>query len=319
MLTIESVYHASNILLPVVRRTDIIYAPKLSAYAGVYLKTENLQVTGSFKIRGAYYKINELTTLQKANGVVACSAGNHAQGIAMAAQKNNIKALICLPSCAPISKIKATQSYGSKVCLVPGTYDDAYKKAVSLRDEHGYTLVHPFDDESVIAGQGTIALEILNQLPDVEAIVVPVGGGGLISGIAFTAKTLKPSVEIYGVQAEGAASMLASLRAGKITELPSVSTIADGISVKKSGRLTFEICSKYVDDIVTVSDEEISSAIVTLIEQHKLVAEGAGAVAVAAIMFGKLNLQGKKTVCLISGGNIDLSTLSKIIQNKKEK
>ncbi|MBQ2809785.1 MAG: threonine ammonia-lyase [Clostridia bacterium] len=314
MLTLDNVYRASHVLKPVVRKTDIIYAPKLKKGIELYLKTENLQITGSFKVRGSYYKMSKLSDEERARGVIACSAGNHAQGVALSAQKNGIKAVICLPDGAPISKIEATKSYGAEVCLVEGVYDDAYKKALSLRDEMGYTFIHPFDDEDVIAGQGTIALEIVDQLPDLDAIIVPIGGGGLISGIAYTIKSINPNVKVYGVQASGAPSMLRSVEDHQIEELESVSTIADGIAVKKPGSLTYEICSKYVDKIVTVTDDEISAAILALMEQHKLVTEGAGAVAVAAAMFGKLDLEGKKTVCLLSGGNIDVTILSRVIK-----
>ena len=313
MLKLDNVYRASNVLRDVVRKTDIVYAPKLKPGVDIYLKTENLQITGSFKIRGSYYKMANLSEEEKARGVVACSAGNHAQGVALAAQKSGIKAVICLPDGAPISKIEATRNYGAEICLVQGVYDDAYNKALSLRDEEGYTFIHPFDDEDVIAGQGTIALEIEDQLPDLDAIVVPVGGGGLISGIAYAMKAINPNVKIYGVESAGAPSMLNSVRDGEIEELPSVATIADGIAVKKPGRLTYDICSKYVDEIVTVNDDEISAAILALIEQHKLVTEGAGAVAVAAVMFDKIDLKGKKVVCLLSGGNIDVTILSRVI------
>ena len=298
----------------IARQTDVIHAPKLCPGEDLYLKTENLQITGSFKVRGAYYKMTRLSAEEKAKGVIACSAGNHAQGVALAAKKNGIKAVICLPDGAPISKVEATKSYGAEVCLVEGVYDDAYQKALRLRDEKGYTFLHPFNDEDVIAGQGTIALEILAQLPEVDAIIVPVGGGGLIAGIAYTAKTLKPSIKVYGVEAKGAPSMKNAIDHGQVEELSSVSTIADGIAVKKPGDLTYELCRKYVDGIVTVTDDEISAAILTLMEKHKLVTEGAGAVAVAAAMFGKIDLAGKKTVCLLSGGNIDVTILSRVIK-----
>ena len=314
MLTIDNVYSASNALKGVIRKTDVIYAPKLCKGVDLYLKTENLQVTGSFKVRGAYYKISRLSDDDKKRGVIACSAGNHAQGVALAAQKNGIKAVICLPDGAPISKVEATKSYGAEVCLVEGVYDDAYKKALELRDEKGYTFIHPFDDEDVIAGQGTIGLELLEQLPDLDAVLVPIGGGGLISGIAYTLKTLKPRVKVYGVQAAGAPSMKNAIEHGKMEELSGVSTIADGIAVKKPGEHTYEFCQKYVDGIVTVSDDEISAAILALMEQHKLVTEGAGAVAVAAAMFKKVDLQGKKAVCVLSGGNIDVTILSRVIK-----
>ena len=314
MLTIDNVYRASNALKGVIRKTDVIYAPKLCNGVNLYLKTENLQITGSFKVRGAYYKMSRLTAEEKERGVIACSAGNHAQGVALAAQKNGIKAVICLPDGAPISKVEATKSYGADVCLVEGVYDDAYNKALQLRDEKGYTFIHPFNDEDVIAGQGTIGLEIAEQIPDLDAVIVPIGGGGLISGIAYTIKTLYPNVKVYGVEAKGAPSMKNAIERGELEELPSVYTIADGIAVKKPGELTYELCSKYVDEIVTVSDDEISAAILALMEQHKLVTEGAGAVAVAAAMFGKVDLQGKKVVCVLSGGNIDVTILSRVIK-----
>ena len=314
MLTIDNVYRASNALKGVIRKTDVIYAPKLCKGVDLYLKTENLQITGSFKVRGAYYKMTRLSSEEKKRGVIACSAGNHAQGVALAAQKNGIKSVICLPDGAPISKVEATKSYGAEVCLVEGVYDDAYNKALQLRDEKGYTFIHPFNDEDVIAGQGTIALEVAEQLPDLDAILVPIGGGGLISGIAYTIKTLNPNVKVYGVQAKGAPSMKNAIEHGEVEELPSVSTIADGIAVKKPGEITYDLCSKYVDEIVTVTDDEISAAILALMEQHKLVTEGAGAVAVAAAMFGKVDLKGKKAVCVLSGGNIDVTILSRVIK-----
>ena len=314
MLTLDNVYKASYVLKDVIRKTDVIYAPKLKKGADLYLKTENLQITGSFKVRGSYYKMSTLTDEEKSRGVIACSAGNHAQGVALSAQKNGIKAVICLPDGAPISKVEATKSYGAEVCLVEGVYDDAYKKALSLRDEKGYTFIHPFDDEDVIAGQGTIALEIADQIPNLDAVIVPIGGGGLISGVAYTIKMLNPKIKVYGVQAAGAPSMANSVRDGEIEELSSVSTIADGIAVKKPGSLTYELCKKYVDKIVTVTDDEISAAILALMEQHKLVTEGAGAVAVAAAMFGKVDIENKKTVCLLSGGNIDVTILSRVIK-----
>nr|MBR6778122.1 threonine ammonia-lyase [Clostridia bacterium] len=313
MLTIDNVYKAKQVLDGVVRKTDVIYAPKLCPGTELYLKTENLQVTGSFKVRGAYYKMSNLTKEEKERGVIACSAGNHAQGVALAAQKNGIKAVICLPDGAPISKVEATKSYGAEVCLVEGVYDDAYQKALQLRDEKGYTFVHPFNDEDVIAGQGTIALEIVEQLPDVDAVLVPIGGGGLISGIAYTIKTLKPHVKVYGVETKGAPCMKNAIEHGGLEKLPSVSTIADGIAVKQPGDLTYDFCSKYVDEIVTVTDDEISAAILALMETHKLVTEGAGAVGVAAVMFNKVDLKGKKAVCVLSGGNIDVTILSRVI------
>lgn len=314
MLTLDKIYHASFVLKDIVRNTELVRSEKINPECDVYLKPENLQLTGSFKLRGSGYMISQLSEEEKSHGVIACSAGNHAQGVALAATKYGIRSIICLPDGAPISKVEATKGYGAEVCMVPGVYDDAYAKAIELRDKEGYTFVHPFDNIDVIAGQGTIGLEILNDLSDVDAIVVPIGGGGLISGIAFAAKTLKPDIKIYGVQAQGAPSMFNSIKSGKIESLDSVSTIADGIAVKKPGENTFKIVSEYVDDIVTVSEDEISSAILALIEQHKMIAEGAGAVSVAAVMFNKVPVKGKKVVCVVSGGNIDVTILSRVIK-----
>lgn len=314
MITLDRIYHARYVLKQVIRETDVIYAPKLNTDSEIWLKTENLQITGSFKVRGAYYRMSQLSDEEKAKGVIACSAGNHAQGVALAAAKNGIKSIICLPDGAPISKVEATKSYGAEVCLVKGVYDDAYAEALRQRDEHGYTFIHPFDDENVIAGQGTIGLELLEQIPDLDAVIVPIGGGGLISGVAFALKSLNPKIKVYGVQAAGAPSMYKSVKDGGIQRLDSVSTIADGIAVKEPGVNTFEIVSKYVDDIVTVSDDEISAAILALMEQQKLVSEGAGAVPVAAAMFNKVPVKGKKVVCLVSGGNIDVTILSRVIK-----
>ena len=314
MLTLDKIYKASHVLRSVIRKTDLIHAPLVNPDSEIYLKTENLQITGSFKVRGAYYMMSQLTEEEKARGVIACSAGNHAQGVALAAAKNHIKSLICLPDGAPISKVEATKSYGAEVYMVNGVYDDAYKKALELKEEKNYTFVHPFDNEDVIAGQGTIGLEILEQMPDVEAVIVPIGGGGLISGVAFAIKNLNPNIKVYGVQASGAPSMRNSIRDGKIECLDHVSTIADGIAVKEPGEHTFQYVSQYVDEIVTVTDDEISAAILALIERQKLIAEGAGAASVAAAMFNKVPIQGKKTVCLVSGGNIDVTILSRVIK-----
>ncbi len=312
-MTLDKIYHAAFVLKDIIRKTDVIAAPELNPDADIILKTENLQVTGSFKVRGAAYKISQLSDEEKARGVIACSAGNHAQGVALAATKAGAKSLICLPDNAPISKVEATKKYGADVCLVPGVYDDAYNKALELRDSEGYTFVHPFNDEDVIAGQGTIGLEILEQVPDVDAVIVPVGGGGLISGVAYAIKALNPNVKVYGVQASGAPSMVNSIKEGKIKRLASVTTIADGIAVKEPGDLTFDIVSQYVDELVTVTDDEVAAAILALIEQQKLCAEGAGSVSVAAAMFNKVPVAGKKVVCLVSGGNIDVTILSRVI------
>lgn len=313
MLTLDRIYHAAFTLKDIVRKTDLILAPALSRKNQVYLKTENLQMTGSFKVRGACYKISRLSQEEKERGIIACSAGNHAQGVALAASKNHIPSLICMPDGAPISKVEATKSYGAEVCLVKDTYDDAYNKAVELQKEKGYTFIHPFDDEDVIAGQGTIGLEILDQLDDVDAVVVPVGGGGLISGVAAAIKQLKPECKVYGVQALGAPSMYESVRAHEKIALESVNTFADGIAVKIPGDHTYELVNQYVDEMLTVTEDEIAAAILTLMEKQKLVAEGAGAVSVAAVMFDKIPLEGKKVVCIVSGGNIDVNILNRVI------
>ena len=311
MLTMEMLEDARLALRGIARLTPLDPARGLGK--NVYIKAENLQLTGAFKLRGAYNKIRSLSPDDAARGVIACSAGNHAQGIAWSATKLGIKSIICMPAGAPISKVEATRGYGAEVVLVPGVYDDAAREAERLTAEHGYTFAHPFNDPLVIAGQGTIGLEILEQLPDVEQIVVPIGGGGLISGIAFAVKHLKPDCRVIGVQAAGAASMYISRHSGKPTELRSVSTIADGIAVKKPGDLTFELCQRYVDEIVTVGEDEIASAILALMEGQKTVAEGAGATPVAACMFGKVDTSEKKTVCVVSGGNVDVTTLSRVI------
>lgn len=314
MLTIDKIFQASGVLKNIVRSTSIVSTSGITNNCELYLKPENLQHTGSFKLRGSGYKIAMLSDEEKAKGVIACSAGNHAQGVALAASKCGISSLICLPDSAPISKVEATKGYGAEVCLVNGCYDDAYNKALELKEEKGYTFVHPFDDEDVIAGQGTVGLEILNDLDDIDAVLVPVGGGGLISGVAFAIKSLKPSIKVYGVQAAGAPSMYNSIKNGGIETLDSVSTIADGIAVKQPGEHTYELIQKYVDDLVLVSEDEIASAILALIEKQKMIAEGAGAVSVAAAMFNKLPIQGKKVVSLVSGGNIDVTILSRVIE-----
>lgn len=313
MLSLSKVFDAQTVLKNIIRETNAVRAYGIAPDCELYLKPENLQITGSFKVRGSAYKIACLSEDEKKNGVIACSAGNHAQGVALAATKNGIKSLICLPDTAPISKVEATKGFGADVCLVEGCYDDAYKKALKLKESEGYTFVHPFDDENVIAGQGTIALEILNDLDNIDAIVVPIGGGGLISGIAYTAKQIRPSVKIYGVQVAGAPSMYNSVKDGKIECLDSVQTIADGIAVKQPGENTYSIVSEYVDEIALVTDDEVASAILALIEKQKMIAEGAGATAVAAVMFDKFDLKGKRVVAVVSGGNIDVTSLSRVI------
>lgn len=310
MLTLDMVYDAQKKLKEVARLTPLNPAPAIGE--NVFIKSENLQLTGSFKLRGAFNKISSLTDEEKSRGVIACSAGNHAQGVALSATKNGIKSVICMPAGAPLAKVEATKGFGAEVVLVDGVYDDAAREAERLTKEKGYTFAHPFNDEYVIAGQGTIALEILEQLPEVEQVVVPIGGGGLISGVAYTIKQLKPDCKVIGVQAATVPSMYESWKAGKIVTVPDGNTIADGIHVLTPGSLTFELVEKYVDEVVTVSEDEICAAILTLLEKSKTVAEGAGATPVAACLYNKVDMS-KKTVCVVSGGNVDVTTLNRII------
>lgn len=313
MISMELLRDARCVLSPVINLTPMIPAKGFVPDCRFYLKADCLQKTGAFKLRGAYYKLSTLTDEEKARGVIACSAGNHAQGVAFAARDMGVPATICIPAGAPLSKIEATRSYGANVVLVPGVYDDAHAEAVRLRDEQGLTFIHPFDDERVMAGQGTIGLEIAEQLPDVDVVLVPIGGGGLIAGVASALRQLKPACRIIGVQAAGAASMADSLRAGHILTLPEVHTVADGIQVKTPGEKTFAICREAVDEVVTVGEAEIASAILTVLERQKLMVEGAGAVGVAAAMYGELDLRGKTVCALLSGGNLDVTMLERII------
>lgn len=310
---LEKVYEARNVLSRIARKTNLVESKSLSKKNKVFLKSENLQLTGSFKLRGAYYKISKLSPEEKEKGVIACSAGNHAQGVALASKANNIKATIFIPATAPISKVEATRSYGADIQLIDGVYDDAYQAAIKFQQKTNGIFIHPFDDIDVIAGQGTIALEILDQLSDVDAIVVPIGGGGLISGIAATIKQIKPTCKVYGVQAQKADSMYESRKEHQRVELKSVNTFADGTAVKLPGELTFDLCEKYVDDIITVSEDEIASAVLDLIEREKMISEGSGALSVAAVMFDKIPLENKNIACIVSGGNIDVNILSRVI------
>lgn len=314
-VTLGDVYDAKKVLSKIARKTNLISSIYLSKQSGnnIFLKAENLQLTGSFKLRGAYYKISKLTKEEKEKGIIACSAGNHAQGVALAARENKIKATIFIPSTAPISKVEATRSYGAEIRLIDGVYDDAYKEAVKFQKETGGIFIHPFNDIDVITGQGTIALETLEQLPNIDAIIVPIGGGGLISGVAATIKQLKPDCKVYGVQAQNACSMFQSIKENKRIEVKDVNTFADGTAVKLPGDLTFEFCKNYVDEIITVTDDEIASALLTLMEKEKIVSEGSGALSCAAIMYNKIPLKDKNIVCLISGGNIDVNILSRVI------
>lgn len=298
-------------------KDKIKYTPVVSLRTigdDAYIKMESLQVTGSFKIRGALNKILTLTDEELKHGVIACSAGNHAQGVAKSARDLGVKSVICIPTYAPISKIEATRKLGAEVVLVPTTFDDAKQRAYELEKEKGYTFIHPFNDEEVIAGQGTIGIEIMEQLPLVDIVVVPIGGGGLISGIALAIKSINPKVKVIGVQASTAGSMYQSLKEDKVTTLNSCKTIADGIAVKTPGDLCFEIVKEYVDDVVLVSEGEISGAILALMEDEKIVSEGAAAATVAALMYNKFDAKGKKVLCLLSGGNIDVQRISKVIE-----
>lgn len=297
----------------VIEKTKLIHSNIFSDESGndVYIKPENLQRTGAFKIRGAYNKIAKLTEEEKKRGVIAASAGNHAQGVALAAQKLGIKAVIVMPKHTPLIKVEATRRYGAEVILTGEVYDEAYEYAKKLQEKEGYTFVHPFNDEDVIEGQGTIALEVLEELPDADIILVPIGGGGLISGIASAAKLKNPLIKIIGVEPEGAASALEARKSHHVVELDEANTIADGTAVKKIGDITFDYIEKYVDDIVTVSDYELMAAFLVLVEKHKIVAENSGILSVAGLK--KLNVKGKKIISIISGGNIDVLTISSMI------
>ncbi len=309
----DDIYLAQKTLEPILRKTELIESTFFSRECGnrVFLKPENFQVTGSFKIRGAYYKISKLSSEEKSRGVIAASAGNHAQGIGYAAQMLGVKATIVMPETTPIIKVEATKKFGVQVVLHGDTYDDACRKARELEAENGYVFVHPFDDLDVMLGQGTVALEILKELDDVDKILAPIGGGGLISGIAMAAKILKPSIRIIGVEPEGACCITRSLAESRVVELKKVDTMADGVAVKKPGDLTFEVIKEFVDEVVTVSDSDILEAILLLMEKHKMITEGAGALSVAGLK--KLAPENKNVVCVISGGNIDISTISAII------
>ena len=313
MLTLDKVYQAAHCLKAVARKTDMIAAPGLTGCAvDLQLKAENLQTTGSFKLRGAFAKIAALP--ESATGpIVACSAGNHAQGVALAARRLQRKSIIFIPSIAPIAKIEATRALGAEVRIIDGVYDDAYNAAAEYCRNNEHVFVHPFEDEDVIAGQGTIALEILEQYENVDTVLVPVGGGGLLAGIAFTIKKLRPECKVYGVQAAGADGMVQAFERDEDVTLNKVSTFADGIAVKTPGRLTRSICRQYADGILTVNDDQIATAILMLMEKQKLVAEGAGATAVAAVMSGRIPGDPKHVCAVVSGGNIDVNILSRVI------
>ncbi|MBQ7515033.1 MAG: threonine ammonia-lyase [Schwartzia sp.] len=311
--TIADIFRAAQQLDGVAVKTKLIESPYFSVLSDntVYLKPENLQTTGSFKLRGAYNQISQLSAAEKAKGVITASAGNHAQGVAFSAQKLGVKAVICMPATTPILKVEATRAYGAEVVLHGDTFDDAYAKSMELLKEKGYVYIHPFNDVQVLLGQGTTAKEIIDDCKDIDAILVPIGGGGFASGVALATKLVNPHVKVIGVEPAGAACMDAAFKAGKVVTLPGVDTVADGCAVKTAGDLTYAFCQKYLDEIVTVSEMEIMSALLSLIEKHKLIAEGAGVLSLAAL--SHLKFKGKKVAAIISGGNIDISTISALI------
>ena len=309
----NNIRRAAENLKGIIRPTALIRSDYYSREFGcdIYIKPENLQVTGSFKIRGAYNKISNLTKEEAANGIIASSAGNHAQGVAFSAQKKGIKSTIVMPNVTPLLKVNATKAYGSDVVIYGDVYDDAYAKAMELASEKGYTFVHPFDDYDVLCGQGTIGLEILEALEDVDEILVPIGGGGLISGIALAVKTVRPDIKVIGVSPVGSMAMKISLEERHVTRLSSVKTSAEGVAVRQPGDLTFALAGKYVDEIITITEKDIMEAVLVVLEKHKLIAETAGVVPLAGVK--KRAKPGKKIVCLMSGGNIDVVTISSII------
>ena len=315
--TIAGVYQAARNLEGIVKKTALIPSDFFSEISGneVYLKPENLQHTGAFKLRGAYNKISQLTPEERAKGVITSSAGNHAQGVAFAAQKLGVKAVICMPATTPILKVEGTKALGAEVVLHGDGFDDAYAYSLELQKQHGYVYIHPFNDLQVLLGQGTTALEIIDACKDIDAILVPIGGGGFASGVALATKLVNPDIKVIGVEPENAACMKAALAKQKIVTLKSADTVADGCAVKTAGTLTYEFCKKYLDDIITVSEMEIMGALLSLIEKHKLIAEGAGVLSLAAL--SKLPFKGKKVAAIISGGNIDISTISALIEKAK--
>ncbi|MTK11572.1 MAG: threonine ammonia-lyase [Clostridiaceae bacterium] len=318
-LNLERIKKAQETIKDVVRKTPLFYTSTFSKQCGcnLYLKCENKQKTGAFKLRGAYNKVANLTEEEKSRGVIASSAGNHAQGVAYAATAFGVKATIAMPVTAPQAKVQATKGYGADVIQAGQVYDECYAKAVEVQKETGATFLHPFNDIDVMAGQGTIGVEILEELPNTDVIVVPIGGGGLIAGIATAAKAIKPSIRIIGVQPEIVASTKASLEKGKVVTLPGAKSLADGISVSTPGDVCFEYIKKYVDEVVTVSEDDIAYGMFSLMERNKLVAEGAGASAIGSLLAGKVSgIEGKNVVALISGGNVDIATVSKIIERE---
>jgi threonine dehydratase len=316
-VSISDIWRARDALRSHIAQTPLVHSRTFSAMTGadVYLKAEMLQRSGSFKIRGATYKMSRLTAEQRQRGVITASAGNHAQGVAIAARDAGVPCTIFMPRFAPLAKVTATQSYGAQVVLHGDTYDDAYARCTEVQRETGATYIPAFDDVDVIAGQGTLALEMLNEQPDADTLIVPIGGGGLISGIAVAAKSLKPDIRIIGVQASGSGSCRASLDSDEIVSLPAISTIADGIAVKRPGAITFPIIKELVDDVLLISDEQIINAVLLLLERCKFLVEGAGAIGVAALLSGLIDVKGHTVICPLSGGNIDINLVSRFIQH----
>ncbi len=315
MLTLESFEQASECVKQVIQETKLMYSDYFSSMTGnrVWLKPENMQKTGAYKIRGAYYKISTLSEEERERGLITASAGNHAQGVAYAAQKFGCKATIVMPATTPLMKINRTKSYGAEVVLYGEVYDDAYAYAVQLAEENDYTFIHPFDDLAVATGQGTIAMEIVQDLPLVDYILVPIGGGGLIAGVSTLAKLLNPKIRVIGVEPEGAACMKASLEAGEVVTLPSINTIADGTAVKTPGAHVFPYVQKNVDEIITIPDDELIVAFLDIVENHKMVVENSGLLTVAALRH--LNVKNKRVVSILSGGNMDIITMSSVVQH----
>ncbi len=312
-LQFEEIEAARKRLEGISAKTELVYSPVFSKEYGneIYIKPENLQTTGAYKIRGAYNKISKLSNRQKSKGLIASSAGNHAQGVAYSAQKLGIEATIVMPKTTPLIKVEATKKYGAKVVLAGDSYDEAYNEAQRLQKKFGYTFVHPFNDLDIMAGQGSIGIEILEELENVDIILAPIGGGGLISGIAVAAKSINPSIKVIGVEPEGANAMKLSVESNTLVSLDRVETIADGVAVKKPGDLTFSIIKNYVDEIVTVSDFELMDALLVFLERHKLVAEPAGVLSLAGLK--RVKEKNKKIACVVSGGNIDVVTMSSLI------
>ncbi len=315
MMTLESFKAARSVLSGVIAQTSLIYSPAFSKATGnhVYLKPENMQLTGAYKIRGAYYKISTLSDEEKARGLITASAGNHAQGVAYAAQAAGVKAVIVMPTTTPLVKVNNTKDYGAEVILQGETFDDAAALAAKLSEEKGYTYVHPFNDPVIATGQGTISYEIFQDLPDVDVILVPIGGGGLASGVSTLAKLLNPNVKVIGVEPVGAASMKASVEAGHVVTLPAVNTIADGVAVKTPGDQVFPYIQKNIDDILTIEDGELVDAFLDMTEKHKMIVENAGLLTIAALTH--LKGEGKNVVSILSGGNMDVITMSSLIQH----